>query len=119
MSVRMPSSILRLDCILNMSFPGMTPPPGGMPGTPGMSTQGMNEQEQAMVKTVSQALQHSRAALVLTHSQMQAAMESCPIKTGISGTMGFALGGVFGLFMASVRFLLSQPQPAKSDPSTN
>ncbi|KAF3927263.1 hypothetical protein ABW20_dc0108951 [Dactylellina cionopaga] len=33
---------------------------------------------------------------------MQAAMESCPIKTVISGGMGFALGGVFGLFMASL-----------------
>lgn len=29
-------------------------------------------------------------------------MESCPLKTVISGTMGFGLGGVFGLFMASV-----------------
>jgi import inner membrane translocase subunit TIM22 len=33
---------------------------------------------------------------------MQNAMESCPLKTVISGTMGFGLGGVFGLFMASV-----------------
>lgn len=29
-------------------------------------------------------------------------MESCPVKTVMSGGMGFALGGVFGLFMASV-----------------
>ena len=35
--------------------------------------------------------------------QMQAAMESCVGKTAISGVMGFALGGAFGLFMASVR----------------
>ena len=34
--------------------------------------------------------------------QMQAAMESCPVKTVISGGMGFALGGMFGLFMSSV-----------------
>ena len=34
---------------------------------------------------------------------MQAAMESCPVKTVMSGGMGFALGGVFGLFMASGR----------------
>jgi Tim17/Tim22/Tim23 family. len=33
---------------------------------------------------------------------MQRGMESCPIKTVISGTMGFGLGGAFGLFMASV-----------------
>lgn len=36
-------------------------------------------------------------------SQMQTLMESCPGKTAISGVMGFALGGAFGLFMASVR----------------
>lgn len=35
---------------------------------------------------------------------MHAAMESCPVKTVISGTMGFGLGGLFGLFMASVCF---------------
>jgi mitochondrial import inner membrane translocase subunit TIM22 len=31
-------------------------------------------------------------------------MESCPAKTVIAGTMGFALGGVFGLFMSSMRY---------------
>ena len=30
-------------------------------------------------------------------------METCPVKTVISGGMGFALGGAFGLFMSSVR----------------
>lgn len=35
---------------------------------------------------------------------MQAVMESCPAKLAISGTMGFALGGVFGLFMSSMRY---------------
>lgn len=33
---------------------------------------------------------------------MQNAMESCPVKTAMSGVMGFGLGGAFGLFMASV-----------------
>jgi mitochondrial import inner membrane translocase subunit TIM22 len=33
---------------------------------------------------------------------MHSAMESCPTKTVIAGGMGFALGGAFGLFMASV-----------------
>jgi import inner membrane translocase subunit TIM22 len=33
---------------------------------------------------------------------MQKIMESCPAKTVMSGVMGFALGGAFGLFMASV-----------------
>lgn len=35
---------------------------------------------------------------------MQMAMESCPAKTVLAGGMGFALGGMFGLFMSSVRF---------------
>jgi hypothetical protein len=34
---------------------------------------------------------------------MTSAMESCPVKTVMAGGMGFALGGAFGLFMASVR----------------
>jgi import inner membrane translocase subunit TIM22 len=29
-------------------------------------------------------------------------MESCYAKTAMSGVAGFALGGVFGMFMASV-----------------
>lgn len=63
----------------------MTPP--GIGGAGGSSNmQGMTEQEQAMVK------------------MMYAAMESCPMKTAISGTMGFALGGAFGLFMASMSY---------------
>ncbi|CZS97028.1 probable Tim22, subunit of the Tim22-complex [Rhynchosporium agropyri] len=35
---------------------------------------------------------------------MQAMMESCPGKTAVSGVMGFALGGAFGLFMASMQY---------------
>lgn len=34
--------------------------------------------------------------------QLQNAMESCFVKTGMSGVAGFGLGGVFGIFMASV-----------------
>ena len=33
---------------------------------------------------------------------MQAGMESCPVKSALAGGMGFALGGMFGLFMSSV-----------------
>jgi len=66
-----------------MSFPGFTPPLGG-PGTG--AGPGMSEQEQAMVKA------------------MHAAMESCPVKTVMAGGMGFALGGAFGLFMASMSY---------------
>ncbi|KAJ3177292.1 Mitochondrial import inner membrane translocase subunit tim22 [Geranomyces variabilis] len=32
----------------------------------------------------------------------QALMESCPAKVVMSGAMGFALGGAFGMFMSSV-----------------
>jgi import inner membrane translocase subunit TIM22 len=35
---------------------------------------------------------------------MQSLFESCPAKTMISGGAGFALGGVFGLFMASMSY---------------
>lgn len=31
-------------------------------------------------------------------------MESCPGKTVIAGVMGFGLGGMFGLFMSSMRY---------------
>lgn len=71
---------------------------------------GVNEQDQAMVKMVGgfmgpwyQCNTPNRFGL-----QMQAGMESCPVKTVISGTMGFGLGGAFGLFMASVSSFLFQ-----------
>lgn len=35
--------------------------------------------------------------------KMQGLMESCYAKTVMSGVMGFGLGGMFGMFMASVR----------------
>lgn len=34
---------------------------------------------------------------------MKAAMESCVGKSVMSGVMGFGMGGLFGMFMASVR----------------
>ncbi|CAD6500229.1 BgTH12-07412 [Blumeria graminis f. sp. triticale] len=40
----------------------------------------------------------------LAIKSMQTLMESCPAKTVMSGVMGFALGGVFGLFMASMQY---------------
>ncbi|KAK4696990.1 hypothetical protein P7C71_g1001, partial [Lecanoromycetidae sp. Uapishka_2] len=69
-----------------MSFPGM--PGGGAAagGVGGSNTSGMSDQEAAMVKA------------------MQGAMESCPFKTVLSGGMGFALGGAFGLFMSSMSY---------------
>ncbi|KAI5838080.1 Tim17/Tim22/Tim23/Pmp24 family-domain-containing protein [Morchella snyderi] len=62
---------------------------GGFPGTRGGANGGemsADEQQQQMIK------------------MMQAGLESCPIKTAISGGAGFALGGVFGLFMASMSY---------------
>jgi import inner membrane translocase subunit TIM22 len=35
---------------------------------------------------------------------MQKGMESCPVKMALAGGMGFGLGGLFGLFMASMRY---------------
>jgi hypothetical protein len=39
-------------------------------------------------------------------------MESCYAKTAMSGVAGFGLGGLFGMFMASV----SSPAPSPSPP---
>jgi hypothetical protein len=41
--------------------------------------------------------------------QLTNAMESCYAKTAMSGVAGFALGGLFGMFMASVSILPSFP----------
>lgn len=68
-----------------MAFPGAMP----IPGLSAQSTLGLSPeqlQEQQMIKF------------------MQSAFESCPAKTVISGTMGFGLGGLFGLFMSSMRY---------------
>lgn len=46
----------------------------------------------------------SRINANLSLFQMQKAMESCPAKTALAGGAGFALGGVFGLFMSSMRY---------------
>lgn len=35
---------------------------------------------------------------------MERSMESCPVRTLLAGGAGFALGGVFGLFMASMSY---------------
>ena len=37
-------------------------------------------------------------------------MESCLGKSVMSGVMGFGMGGLFGIFMASVRPLLPPPR---------
>lgn len=49
-----------------------------------------------------------RLSLTRVALQVQAAMESCLGKSVMSGVMGFGMGGLFGMFMASVR----RPLPA-------
>jgi hypothetical protein len=44
--------------------------------------------------------------------QMNNAMESCAVKSVMSGVMGFGMGGLFGMFMASVRSSPSLPFPS-------
>ena len=62
------------------------------------------------VKTLYKAtVPHKRTKLTNAPKQMQMLMESCPGKTAVSGVMGFALGGAFGLFMASVCLFPSPP----------
>ncbi|TKA71301.1 hypothetical protein B0A49_06058 [Cryomyces minteri] len=66
-----------------MNVPGMLPG-GGLGGRGSAGIDPQQAQEQQMIK------------------YMQMAMESCPAKTVIAGTMGFGLGSLFGLFMSSV-----------------
>jgi import inner membrane translocase subunit TIM22 len=42
-----------------------------------------------------------------TDVQLSNMMESCYAKTAMAGVAGFGLGGMFGIFMASVSFLLA------------
>ncbi|EIE81087.1 hypothetical protein RO3G_05792 [Rhizopus delemar RA 99-880] len=39
-----------------------------------------------------------------TIKMMHAAMESCVVKTAMSGAAGFVMGGAFGLFMSSFEY---------------
>ena len=87
-----------------MNFPGMPGGGGGSLGGSSSSTAGMSDQEAAMVKAVSlhACLRRNPIQNADLDGKMQSAMESCPAKSVISGGMGFALGGAFGLFMSSV-----------------
>ncbi|PUU80113.1 Tim17/Tim22/Tim23/Pmp24 family-domain-containing protein [Tuber borchii] len=71
-----------------MSFGGFPLGGKGLGGTSSSSNEPLTpeQQQMQMVKTI------------------QAGMESCPVKTVISGGMGFGLGAVFGLFMASMSY---------------
>jgi len=92
-----------------MSFPGL---PGGGAGGRAGDTAGMSDQEAATVKAVRSPSTASISFNAPTNEsifQMQAAMESCPAKSVISGGMGFGLGAMFGLFMSSVRLVPINP----------
>ena len=73
---------------------------------------GMTEQQMIMFVCVRTAVLHRRQLTRML--QMQSAMESCPAKTTMAGVMGFALGGMFGLFMSSVRSRLKSSQHGSS-----
>lgn len=94
-----------------MSVPGVgtgAMPMGIMSGQ--QSDDPKQMQEQAIIKMV-RAINNSRLCeAMLTKPQMTGAAESCAGKTAMSGVMGFALGGAFGLFMSSVRCLPSSIQ---------
>ncbi|KAJ4395450.1 Mitochondrial import inner membrane translocase subunit tim22, partial [Neurospora sp. IMI 360204] len=65
-----------------MSFPGMPGTGGALAGGGGAAPGGFDPNDPNI-------------------KWMQKAMESCFAKTVMSGGAGFALGGVFGMFMAS------------------
>jgi mitochondrial import inner membrane translocase subunit TIM22 len=95
-----------------MNFPGSSMGGGATPAAPG----GLGAQD-PNVKAVSFSLEASRmGAESLTEDwdgQIQSAMESCFGKSLMSGVMGFGMGGLFGMFMASVR----QVPPPSSSPT--
>lgn len=102
-----------------MSIPGSVPlggligRGGGSGNVNGMDSQQLNEQ--TMIKYVNTSIADLQSPASAAGSkgfladeydvdiQMQMAFESCPVKTAMAGTMGFGLGGMFGLFMSSVR----------------
>lgn len=76
-----------------MNFPGTGPAGGG----------GFNPND-PNVKWVCPPYRPPRPhSLTSPLHQLTNAMESCYAKTAMSGVAGFGLGGLFGIFMASVR----------------
>jgi import inner membrane translocase subunit TIM22 len=62
-------------------------------------------QQQQMLKMVCKPYRpHNPPHHPPNFAQMQKTMESCPGKTVVAGVMGFGLGGMFGLFMSSMRY---------------
>ena len=54
-------------------------------------------------RDIKRRVSRSGSGLTQTSCQMQIFAESCPAKAAMSGVAGFALGGMFGIFMSSVR----------------
>lgn len=90
-----------------MAFPGLSG------GNAPMDAEQM--QAQQMAKMVQLPPPSALPKPLTLPPQMTATMESCPGKTAIAGVMGFGLGGIFGLFMSSMRYdtpLSSATNPA-------
>lgn len=105
-----------------MSFPGMG---GGLPGMPGGGAAGnVDPNDPNAVQMVrgapgaSSVAQHAdvwgMVAQQKTIKFMSEMQHNCFTKTAMSGVAGFGLGGVFGLFMASVRALCPGPHTAQT-----
>src|ERR1700760_3637355 len=93
------------------TLPAGRPLGGAVAGSGGALSQA--DQEQQMINYVS--LRHPIIIPVpqLTIKQWKGISESCPFKMVLSGGMGFAMGGAFGLFMSSVRPLSPSLSPPK------
>ncbi|KAH8888721.1 Tim17-domain-containing protein [Thozetella sp. PMI_491] len=72
-----------------MNFPGLPGAGASASGTPPSAPGQFNPQDPEVQKYA---------------AMMSGAMESCYTKTVMSGVMGFGLGGLFGMFMASMAY---------------
>ncbi|KAL1887565.1 Mitochondrial import inner membrane translocase subunit tim22 [Ceratocystis pirilliformis] len=75
---------------MNSNFPPPRQPsaPQGFPGFSGLGqTSGSPEEQQKQMEKM-----------------MESAMQNCVTKGAISGVMGFGMGGLFGMFMASMAY---------------
>jgi hypothetical protein len=70
-------------------------------GPSGMSTSQADQEQQALQYVCIPTLR--MITRTNTSPQWKGVSESCPFKMVLSGGMGFAMGGLFGLFMSSVR----------------
>lgn len=85
------------------SFPSSMPGTGAptFPGFGGFGGGGASTNPPAGVPT---DIDPEQLQVLQMTKMMERAMESCPVRTVLAGGAGFALGGVFGLFMASMSY---------------